>query len=306
MTDFRPEIAELKQFSAPYIKEDTSVSKIMTHVMVGLLPSLILSGILFGGWALLLTGFCILTSLLWEFIICLILKRKNSINDLSAAVTGMIFAYMLPTGFPFWQAAIGTFIAIVVFKHLFGGLGKNIFNPAVASRLVCWFIFRSSFIYYEPDVNSADMPSYGELSLMSGADSYGDMFLGRVCGGLGEVSVIALLTGAFYLVSMRVISLYEPAAFLGTIYLFSAIAGKDGLYQILAGGTVLAAFFLCCDTVTTPSTNIGKIIFGIAAGFLTCVFRFFTDIPQGLLFAILICNLLTIVIDRVTETAPGK
>ncbi|ADU20695.1 MULTISPECIES: RnfABCDGE type electron transport complex subunit D [Ruminococcus] len=306
MTDFRPEIAELKQFSAPYIKEDTSVSKIMTHVMVGLLPSLILSGILFGGSALLLTGFCILTSLLWEFIICLILKRKNSINDLSAAVTGMIFAYMLPTGFPFWQAAIGTFIAIVVFKHLFGGLGKNIFNPAVASRLVCWFIFRSSFIYYEPDVNSADMPSYGELSLMSGVDSYGDMFLGRVCGGLGEVSVIALLTGAFYLVSMRVISLYEPAAFLGTIYLFSAIAGKDGLYQILAGGTVLAAFFLCCDTVTTPSTNIGKIIFGIAAGFLTCVFRFFTDIPQGLLFAILICNLLTIVIDRVTETAPGK
>lgn len=306
MTDFRPEIAELKQFSAPYIKEDTSVSKIMTHVMVGLLPSLILSGILFGGGALLLTGFCILTSLLWEFIICLILKRKNSINDLSAAVTGMIFAYMLPTGFPFWQAAIGTFIAIVVFKHLFGGLGKNIFNPAVASRLVCWFIFRSSFIYYEPDVNSADMPSYGELSLMSGVDSYGDMFLGRVCGGLGEVSVIALLTGAFYLVSMRVISLYEPAAFLGTIYLFSAIAGKDGLYQILAGGTVLAAFFLCCDTVTTPSTNIGKIIFGIAAGFLTCVFRFFTDIPQGLLFAILICNLLTIVIDRVTETAPGK
>lgn len=306
MTDFRPEIAELKQFSAPYIKEDTSVSKIMTHVMVGLLPSLILSGILFGGWALLLTGFCILTSLLWEFIICLILKRKNSINDLSAAVTGMIFAYMLPTGFPFWKAAIGTFIAIVVFKHLFGGLGKNIFNPAVASRLVCWFIFRSSFIYYEPDVNSADMPSYGELSLMSGVDSYGDMFLGRVCGGLGEVSVIALLTGAFYLVSMRVISLYEPAAFLGTIYLFSAIAGKDGLYQILAGGTVLAAFFLCCDTVTTPSTNIGKIIFGIAAGFLTCVFRFFTDIPQGLLFAILICNLLTIVIDRVTETAPGK
>ena len=186
MTDFRPEIAELKQFSAPYIKEDTSVSKIMTHVMVGLLPSLILSGILFGGSALLLTGFCILTSLLWEFIICLILKRKNSINDLSAAVTGMIFAYMLPTGFPFWQAAIGTFIAIVVFKHLFGGLGKNIFNPAVASRLVCWFIFRSSFIYYEPDVNSADMPSYGELSLMSGVDSYGDMFLGRVCGGLGE------------------------------------------------------------------------------------------------------------------------
>jgi electron transport complex protein RnfD len=308
VTDFRPEVAELKQLSAPYIKEDSSVSKIMTHVLVGLLPSLVLSGIIFGGWALLLTGFCILTAMLWERLFCLILKKPSSANDLSAAVTGMIFAFMLPAGFPFWQAAIGTFISIVIFKQLFGGLGKNILNPAVAGRLVCWFLFRSSFIYVEPSVISPDVTSYGKTSLMSGIDTYGDMFLGRVCGGLGEVSVIALLTGAFYLLAMRAISLYQPVAFLGTVYCFSMLAGKDGVYQILAGGTVLAAFFLCCDYVTTPTTALGKIIFGILAGGLTCVFRFFVHAPKGqeMLIAILICNVLTIVIDRVTETKPDK
>lgn len=298
MTDFKPEIAEFKQFSAPYVKDDTSVSKIMTHLLVGLMPSLVLSGIIFGGKALMLTAFCILTSMLWERLFCLITKKKSTIDDLSAAVTGMIFAFMLPANFSFWMAAIGTFIAVIVFKQLFGGLGRNIFNPAVASRLVCWYLFRSNFLYPEPDVNSADIESIGEISLLSGVDTYGDMFLGRVCGGLGEVSVIALLTGAFYLLSMRVISLYEPIAFLGTVFCFSAVAGKDGVYQILAGGTVLAAFFLCSDYVTTPSTTLGKIIFGILAGSLTCVFRFFFRMPyEGMLIAILICNVLTLVID---------
>ncbi|SFB70069.1 RnfABCDGE type electron transport complex subunit D [Ruminococcus albus] len=308
MTDFRPEVAEFKHFSAPYIKDDASVSKIMTHMLVGLMPSLVLSGILFGGRALMLTGFCILTSLLWEWLFCFVTKKKSSTDDLSAAVTGMIFAFMLPSNFPFWCAVVGTLMAIVVFKQLFGGLGRNIFNPAVASRLVCWFLFRSDFSkYLEPDVISADVETFGEVSLLSGVDAYGDMFLGRVCGGLGEVSVIALLTGAFYLLSTRVISLYEPIAFLGTVFCFSAAAGKDGVYQILAGGTVLAAFFLCSDSVTTPTTTLGKIIFGILAGGLTCVFRFFAHMPQeGMLIAILICNVLTIVIDRVTETRPDK
>ena len=308
MTDFRPEVAEFKQFSAPYIKDDASVSKTMTHMLVGLMPSLVLSGILFCGEALMLTGFCILTSMLWEWLFCFVTKKRSSTEDLSAAVTGMIFSFMLPSNFPFWWAAVGTFMAIVVFKQLFGGLGRNILNPAVASRLVCWFLFRSEFSkYLEPVVNSPDEQCVGELSLMSGVDTYGDMFLGRVCGGLGEVSVIALLTGAFYLLSMRVISLYEPVAFLGTVYIFSAVAGKDGVYQILAGGTMLAAFFLCSDSVTTPITALGKVIFGILAGGLTCVFRFFAGMHQeSMLIAILICNVLTIVIDRVTETRPDK
>ncbi|SEK56328.1 RnfABCDGE type electron transport complex subunit D [Ruminococcus albus] len=308
MTDFRPEVADFKKLSAPYIKDDASVSKIMTHMLIGLMPSLVLSGILFGGRALMLTAFCILTSMLWEWLFCFITKKKSSTEDLSAAVTGVIFAFMLPSNFPFWWAAVGTLMAIVVFKQLFGGLGRNILNPAVASRLVCWLLFRSDFSkYLEPDVNSADIETFGEISLLSGADAYGDMFLGRVCGGLGEVSVLALLTGAFYLLSTRVISLYEPIAFLGTVFIFSSVAGKDGVYQILAGGTVLAAFFLCCDTVTTPVTALGKIIFGVLAGGLTCVFRFFAGMHQeSMLIAILICNVLTIVIDRVTETRPDK
>ena len=137
------------------------------------------------------------------------------------------------------------------------------------------------------------------------ADSYSDMFIGRVAGGLGEVSVVALLTGAFYLLAMRVISLYEPAAFLGTVFVFSYLAGQDGIYQILAGGTVLAAFYLGSDTVTTPVTWKGRLLFGVLAGAVTCVLRFYTHVPQAVLIAILVCNLLTPVIDRLTENKPA-
>ena len=305
MTDFRPEVAELKSFAAPFVKEDQSTSKIMTHVMIGLLPSLLLSGIIFGGSALLLTGFCILTAMIWEKLCCLVMKRKNTSDDLSSAVTGALFAFMLPANFPFWKAGIGTLIAIVVFKQLFGGTGRNILNPAAASRLVCWFLFRSSFIYPEPVLNT-DVESIGETSLQSGTDVYADMFLGRVCGGLGEVSVIALLTGAFYLIMMRVISLHEPLAFLGTLCAFSFIAGRDGIYQVLAGGAVLAAFFLGSDYVTTPTTGLGKIIFGALAASILCTLRFFVHVPQNMLIAILVCNLLTPVIDRFTETKPRE
>lgn len=304
MTDFKPEVAEFKQFSAPYVKEDQSTSKIMTHVMAAMLPSLALSGIIFGGSALMLTGVCILTAMLWERLCCLILKRKGSTDDLSAAVTGMLFAFMLPANFSFWRAAVGTFIAIVVFKQAFGGIGKNLLNPAVAGRLATYFIFRNDFLYPEPVVNSPGMESMGLTSLETGIDAYGDMFLGRVCGGLGEVSVVALMTGAFYLLAMRVISLHEPLAFIGTMFLFSIIAGQDGVYQILAGGAVLAAVFLGSDYVTTPTTGLGKVIFGVLAAGITCALRFFTKIPQDMLIAILVCNLLTPVIDRFTETKP--
>ena len=304
MTDFRPEVAEFRKFSAPFVKDDQSTSKIMTHVMVAMLPSLALSGIIFGGSALLLTGFCILTSMLWEWLCCLIMKRRKGTDDLSAAVTGMLFAFMLPADFPFWKAGVGTLISIVVFKQLFGGIGKNPLNPAAAGRLATYFIFKSSFLYPEPVVNSPDMDSTGLTSLQSGFDSYSDMFLGRVCGGLGEVSVVALLTGAFYLVAMRVISLHEPLAFLGTMFAFSIIAEQDGVYQILAGGAVLAAVFLGSDYVTTPITGLGKVIFGVLAAGITCALRFFTHVPQDMLIAILVCNLLTPVIDRFTEAKP--
>lgn len=304
MTDFKPEVAEFKQFAAPFVKDEQSTSKIMTHVMVGLMPSLVLSSLIFGGDALMLTGVCILTAILWERLSCLIMKRRKSTDDLSAAVTGMLYAFMLPADFSYWKAAVGTLISIVIFKQLFGGIGKNLFNPAVAGRLATYFIFRSSHFYPEPIAKSPDVTSIGIPSLDSGVDSYMDMFLGRVCGGLGAVSVIALLTGAFYLVAMRVITLHEPLAFLGAMFAFSIIADQDGLYQILAGGTVLAAVFLCSDYVTTPTTGLGKIIFGVLAAVITCALRFFTHVPEGMLIAILVCNLLTPVIDRFTEPKP--
>lgn len=301
--DFKPEIAELKQLSAPFIREENSTSKIMTHVLISLLPSLALSGIIFGGDALMHVGFCILTSIFWEWLYRLILKKKKTTTDLSAAVTGMLFAYTLPADFPYWKAAVGTFISIVIFKQLFGGIGRNVLNPAVAGRLATYFIFRSSFVYPLPVLLSSD-GGHAETSLQSGFDTYGDMMLGRVCGGLGEVSVIAILTGLLYLVAMRVISLHEPLAFAGTVILFSYISGNDGLYQILAGGTLLAAVYFGSDYSTTPMTSLGKLIFGFLAGGIVCTLRFFTPIPEANLVAILIMNLLTLVIDRFIETKP--
>ena len=302
--NFKPEIAELKTFSAPYVREGQTTSKIMTHVLIACVPSLALAGIIFGGNALLLVGVCMLTSMLWEWLFELMTKKKKTIDDISAAVTGMIFAFTLPSNFPFWKAAVGTLIAVIVFKQLFGGIGRNILNPAAAAHLVCYFIFRSSFFYPMPVVNSADVESTGIPSLQSGVDTYRDMFIGRVSGGLGMISVIALLAGAFYLLSMKVISLHEPLAFLGTVFLFSYIAGQDGVYQILAGGTVFAAVFLGSDYITTPVTGLGKVIFGILAGTLTCALRFFIHVPEDIFVAILICNVLTIAIDRFTERKP--
>ena len=274
--DFKPEIAELKQLSAPFIREENSTSKIMTHVLISLLPSLALSGIIFGGDALMHVGFCILTSIFWEWLYCLILKKKKTTTDLSAAVTGMLFAYTLPADFPYWKAAVGTFISIVIFKQLFGGIGRNVLNPAVAGRLATYFLFRSSFVYPLPVLLSSD-GGHAETSLQSGFDTYGDMMLGRVCGGL---------------------------AFAGTVILFSYISGNDGLYQILAGGTLLAAVYFGSDYTTTPMTSLGKLIFGFLAGGIVCTLRFFTPIPEANLVAILIMNLLTLVIDRFIETKP--
>lgn len=303
--NFKPEVAELRQLSAPFVRDNSSTSKIMTNVLISLLPSLILSGIIFGGDALLLTGFCILTSIFWEWLYRLILRKKKTTDDLTAAVTGMLFAFTLPADFSYWKAAIGTFISIVIFKQLFGGVGRNIFNPAVAGRLATYFIFRSSFAYPLPVLISSD-GGHSRTSLQIGTDSYRDMLLGKVCGGLGEVSVIALLTGLLFLLAMRVITLHEPLAFMGTILLFSYATGNDGLYQLLAGGTVLTAIYFGCDYSTTPMTGIGKVIFGFIAGVMVCAFRFLTHIPEATLVTILILNLLTPVIDRFTETRPRK
>lgn len=292
---------------SPQIRDNISTSKVMTHVLVALCPALAMSAYVFGGRALMLTGFCMITALIWERLCNLIMKRPDSTKDVSALVTGMLLAFNLPVTMPYWQAAIGTFVAIVIVKQLFGGLGQNFANPAIVGRIVLMLAFTGNMTHWVVPFYDPDNIVTGATPLAaahSAPTDYLDLFLGKVGGCLGEVSAAALLIGGIYLIMMKIISVHTPLAFIGTVFVFSYLCGEDGIYQILAGGVMLGAFFMATDYVTTPVTKTGKVIFGIGCGVITCVIRFFGSYPEGVSFSILLMNILTPYIDMVTKTKP--
>lgn len=292
---------------SPQIRDNISTSKVMTHVLVALCPALAMSAYVFGGRALMLTGFCMITALIWERLCNLIMKRPDSTKDVSALVTGMLLAFNLPVTMPYWQAAIGTFVAIVIVKQLFGGLGQNFANPAIVGRIVLMLAFTGNMTHWVVPFYDPDNIVTGATPLAaahSASADYLDLFLGKVGGCLGEVSAAALLIGGIYLIMMKIISVHTPLAFIGTVFVFSYLCGEDGIYQILAGGVMLGAFFMATDYVTTPVTKTGKVIFGIGCGIITCVIRFFGSYPEGVSFSILLMNILTPYIDMVTKTKP--
>ena len=292
---------------SPQIRDNISTSKVMTHVLVALCPALAMSAYVFGGRALMLTGFCMITALIWERLCNLIMKRPDSTKDVSALVTGMLLAFNLPVTMPYWQAAIGTFVAIVIVKQLFGGLGQNFANPAIVGRIVLMLAFTGNMTHWVVPFYDPDNIVTGATPLAaahSAPADYLDLFLGEVGGCLGEVSAAALLIGGIYLIMMKIISVHTPLAFIGTVFVFSYLCGEDGIYQILAGGVMLGAFFMATDYVTTPVTKTGKVIFGIGCGIITCVIRFFGSYPEGVSFSILLMNILTPYIDMVTKTKP--
>ena len=292
---------------SPQIRDNISTSKVMTHVLVALCPALAMSAYVFGGRALMLTGFCMITALIWERLCNLIMKRPDSTKDVSALVTGMLLAFNLPVTMPYWQAAIGTFVAIVIVKQLFGGLGQNFANPAIVGRIVLMLAFTGNMTHWVVPFYDPDNIVTGATPLAAAHSApayYLDLFLGKVGGCLGEVSAAALLIGGIYLIMMKIISVHTPLAFIGTVFVFSYLCGEDGIYQILAGGVMLGAFFMATDYVTTPVTKTGKVIFGIGCGIITCVIRFFGSYPEGVSFSILLMNILTPYIDMITKTKP--
>lgn len=289
---------------SPHIRSERTTSKVMGHVLIALFPAAAASVVIFGIRALELILFCAVTAVLWERLCNLIMKRPNSIGDLSAVVTGVILAFNLPVTLPFWMAAIGTFAAIVIAKQIFGGLGQNFANPAIVGRIVLMLSFPAAMSnWVEPFYNKADAVT-SATPLVSGTASYKELFLGTTGGCLGEVCAAALILGGIYLVAVNVISPAAPVAFMGTVAAFSYIVGEDGLYQLLAGGVVLGAVFMATDYVTTPITAKGKIIFGIGCGIITCVIRFWCSFPEGVSFSILIMNILTPYIDMFTRKKP--
>lgn len=290
---------------SPHTHCKMTTQKIMLNVIIALCPAIISSGFIFGLRAVFLILICVSTALVWETLFNIITKKPNTISDLSAAVTGILLAFNLPPSLPFWMAAIGTFIAIVVVKCLFGGLGQNFANPAIVGRIVLMLSFTNAMTNWTLPLSlqTSDVTT-GATPLVSGNAEYLDLFLGKTGGCLGETCALALIIGGLYLVIRHIISPITPLFFLLTVEIFSIAAGFDPLYQILSGGILLGAIFMATDYVTTPITMWGKVIFGIGCGTITCIIRFYASMAEGVSFSILIMNILTPYIDMITKAKP--
>ena len=290
---------------SPHIRSGAATSKIMLLVVVALMPALVVSAFLFGARALALTGVCILSAVVWEKLCNIIMKRPDTTHDLSAVVTGILLAFNLPPSLPYYMAVIGTFIAIVIVKQIFGGLGQNFANPAIVGRIVLMLSFTSAMTHWTmPSTMTDAVTSPTPLADTDKLYNYWDLFLGKCPGCLGEVCAAALIAGGIYLVVMKVITVHAPVAFVGTVFVYSWLAGKDPVYQILSGGLMLGAIFMATDYVTTPVSKKGKFIFGIGCGIITCVIRFYASYPEGVSFSILIMNIATPYIDMITLKKP--
>lgn len=289
---------------SPHDENYIKTSTIMLNVIIALLPALAAGCYIFGPRALLLTAVCVASCVAFEFCCRKLMKRDNTIGDLSAAVTGVILAMNLPVTLPLWMAVVGSFVAIVIVKQLFGGIGQNFANPAITARIVLMLSFPTAMTNWAVPFfyrNGADVVT-GPTPLASGGASYMELFLGNVGGCLGETCALALLVGGIYLAARRIISLAAPAGFIGALALFSLIAGDDPLYAILSGGVFLGAFFMATDYATTPITTKGKLIFGLGCGIITFIIRHFGSYPEGVSFSILIMNVLTPYIEQLTRT----
>ncbi len=293
--------------SSPHIRGNFRTSRIMLDVVLALLPALAVGIFMFGFRALLVTLISIAAAVGTEYLFALFTKSRNTTPDLSAVVTGLLLALTLPHTVPYWQVALGSIFAILVVKILCGGLGQNIFNPALAARAFLMLIYPLGLTRYEGiDGVSAATPLHHMVMPALPEESILDMFLGNCPGSIGEISALALLLGGAYLVCRRVISIRIPAAYLGTVALLTLVFSKTDapldwmLYSLLSGGVILGAIFMATDYATSPATPVGQVVYGLGCGVLTVVFRYFGLFPEGVTYAILLMNALVWIIDRYT------
>ncbi|MDO4745270.1 MAG: RnfABCDGE type electron transport complex subunit D [Bacillota bacterium] len=306
--------------SAPHAVGPVNTQKIMGLVLVALIPAFAVGIYQFGYRAATLTIVCVIACVVFEYLMNVILKKKQTVGDLSAVLTGVLLAFNLPAGLPYWIAIVGCFAAIVVVKQLFGGIGQNLVNPAVTARIFLFIAFATEMTTWPTargtgvDAVTSATP-LGEL-MMGGPEAVTvsnlDLFLGNVGGCIGEVSALALLIGGIFLICSRVITWHIPVSFLATVAVLGLIwGGVDGaIFHLCAGGVMLGAFFCATDYVTSPTLPMGKIIFGIGCGLFTMLIRIFASYPEGVSFAILLMNILCPYIDRICENrmfpAPKK
>ncbi len=316
MTDYKN--LKLIASSSPHIRSVENTRSIMLDVIIAMLPALFWAIYNFGFKALLSVVVSVVACLFWEWLYRKLLKKPQSIGDLSAVVTGMLLAFVCPPELPWWALVIGAFFSIVVVKQLYGGIGCNFLNPALAGRAILLASYATAMTTWTLPSSKLDtvVSTATPLAIMKEGTvekftelttnySVADMFIGRVGGSLGEVSALALLLGGAWLLIRKVISWHTPVAFIGTVAiltLISAPAGIDNvqymLYNVFGGGLMLGAIFMATDYATSPVTKPGQLIFGIGCGLITCFIRRFGSYPEGVCYSILIMNCTTWLLDK--------
>ncbi len=329
MTDYKN--LKLIATSSPHIRGSETTQGIMKDVIIAMLPALAFACFNFGLRALTLTAVSVAGCVFFEWLYRKLMKKPQSIQDLSSVVTGMLLAFVSPVQIPYWMILIGDFFAIVAVKQLFGGIGKNFLNPALAGRAVLLASYAGSMTtWVDPaestaaiigsnvDIVTAATP----LSYMKGTDpaalaesfqnltgkyDVSQMFLGQIGGSLGEVSALMLIIGGAYLIWRKVINWQTPAAYIGTVAVLTFLFPKAGssmewmLYSVFGGGLMLGAFFMATDYATSPVTKKGQLIFGVGCGLFTVLIRYFGSYNEGVCYSIMVMNLFVPLIDKYTK-----
>ena len=322
MTDYKK--LNLIATSSPHIRGSETTRSIMLDVIIAMIPALIFGCFNFGMRALLLTGVSVIGCVFFEWLYRKLMKKPQSVGDLSAVVTGMLLALTCPVTVEYWQILIGDFFAIIFVKQLFGGIGKNFINPALGGRAALVASYAGSMTkWIDPAANKAavlgsnveDITAATPMAYLKGGDIEGlkaaysvtDVFMGTIGGSMGEVSAIALLLGGAYLIWRKVINWQTPVAYIGTVAVLSFLFPKAGsgiewmLYSVFGGGLMLGAIFMATDYATSPVTKKGQVIYGIGCGLLTVFIRYFGALNEGVCYSIMVMNCCTALIDKYTK-----
>ena len=322
MTDYKN--LKLIATSNPHIRGSETTRSIMLDVIIAMLPALVWAVIWFGVKALTLTAVSVIGCMFWEWLYRKLMKKPQSVGDLSAVVTGMLLAFVCPVTTPYWMIIIGGFFSIVVVKQLFGGIGKNFVNPALAGRafllgsyagvMTTWIDAtqnKAPLMGSTADIVTAATPlAYMKTGNMAGlTETYSvmDMFLGKTGGSLGEISAAMLILGGLYLIWRKVINWQTPVAYIATVAVLSFLFPKAGsslewmLYSVFGGGLMLGAFFMATDYATSPVTKKGQLVFGIGCGLFTVLIRYFGSYNEGVCYSIMVMNLCVALIDKYTK-----
>ena len=322
MTDYKN--LKLIATSNPHIRSNETTRSIMLDVIIAMLPALVWAVIWFGVKALTLTAVSVIGCMFWEWLYRKLMKKPQSVGDLSAVVTGMLLAFVCPVTTPYWMIIIGGFFSIVVVKQLFGGIGKNFVNPALAGRafllgsyagvMTTWIDAtqnKAPLMGSAADIVTAATPlaymKTGNMADLTETYSVMDMFLGKTGGSLGEISAAMLILGGLYLIWRKVINWQTPVAYLATVAVLSFLFPKAGsslewmLYSVFGGGLMLGAFFMATDYATSPVTKKGQLVFGIGCGLFTVLIRYFGSYNEGVCYSIMVMNLCVALIDKYTK-----